>query len=689
MIDVEEFAKDFFQEILNEADAIGQFTEAVFFDKFCAFLVDAGELDTADRAHHRGPPNSGIRVDGYGGDPLDSSGTLSLIIADFNQSNEVDRLVQTEMNAIFQRLYKFLQSARDANWRNSLEETSPAFGLADMISERWSGITRIRMILISNRELSDRVDGRQADQIDDRDVTYNVWDLKRLHRFVTAGQGREEIEIDLKKDFGGVLPLLPAHLSTGEYEAYLAVVPGRMLGSIYDRWGTRLLEQNVRVFLQARGNVNKGIRNTLESDPSMFFAYNNGITATAEAVITEERNRQLVATGLRNFQIVNGGQTTASIHTAMRNKADLSNVFVQMKLSVVEPQKTEDVVPKISEYANSQNRVSAADFFSNHPFHVRMEGFSRRLYAPSSEGTFRETRWFYERARGQFNDARSKLTPAQRKKFDLENPRSQLFTKTDLAKFINVWELKPDKVSQGAQKNFADFAQSIGQAWKKNENDFNESFFKEIVAKAIIFRSTEKIVSAQTWYEGGYRANIVAYAIAKLAHDVAHKKHAVDFRKIWGEQSVPKGMEQALAHVAKAAHDVLTDTPAGIRNVTEWAKKQACWHRVMKLDIEWPRELVEGLVSSEEHKGRKREDRKDQRLLNGIEAQTAVFNAGGPFWKQTLDWGKNRTLLSEREAGLLTTASRIPAKVPTERQAQAIIEIFSKLKQEGLQTELP
>lgn len=258
-----------------------------------------------------------------------------------------------------------------------------------------------------------------------------------------------------------------------------------------------------------------------------------------------------------------------------------------------------------------------------------------------------------------------------------------------MAKFINVWELKPDKVSQGAQKNFADFAEAVGQAWKKNENDFNESFFKEIVAKAIVFRSTEKIVSAKPWYEGGYRANIVAYAIAKLAHDVAQKKRAVDFRSIWSKQSVPLGMEKALAQVAKAAHDVLTDTPAGIRNVTEWAKKQACWHRVMKLDIKWPQELIDELVSLEEHKGRKREDRKDQKLLNGIEAQTAVFNAGGPFWKQTLDWGTSRTLLSEREAGLLTTASRIPAKLPTERQAQAIIEIFSKLQQEGLQSELP
>ena len=200
-----------------------------------------------------------------------------------------------------------------------------------------------------------------------------------------------------------------------------------------------------------------------------------------------------------------------------------------MKLSIVNPERTEDVVPRISEYANSQNRVNAADFFSNHPFHVRMESFSRRIHAPSRDGAFRETKWFYERARGQFNDARSRLTPSQRKKFDLENPRPQLFSKTDMAKFLNVWEQKPDKVSLGAQKNFADFAQGVGQAWKKDEKSFNEAFFREVVAKAIVFRSTEKVVSSQPWYQGGYRANIVAYAISKLAHDVAGKKRAVDF----------------------------------------------------------------------------------------------------------------------------------------------------------------
>ena len=689
MIDVEEFATDFFQEVLNEAEAIGQYSETVFFEKFCNFLVESGDLETADRADYRGPPNSGIRVDGYGGDPLDASGTLSLIIMDFRQSDELGRLVMTEMNTIFHRLYKFLEKARDDRWRNALEETSPAFGLADMISQRWEDISQIRMILLSNRVLSDRVDGRAADEIEGKAVTYNVWDIRRLHRFATRGLGREEIEIDLAGDFGDTLPLLPAHLSAGEYESYLAVVPGQMLASIYDRWGARLLEQNVRVFLQARGNVNKGIRNTLEKDPSMFFAYNNGITATAESVLTDEKNDQLVLTGLRNFQIVNGGQTTASIHMAMRNQIDLSKVFVQMKLSVVDPEKTEDVVPRISEYANSQNRVSAADFFSNHPFHVRMESFSRRIHAPSRDGAFRETKWFYERARGQFNDARSRLSPSQRKKFDLENPRSQLFSKTDMAKFFNVWEQKPDKVSLGAQKNFADFAQGVGQAWKKDEKSFNEAFFREVVAKAIVFRSTEKIVSNQSWYQGGYRANIVAYAISKLAHDVAGKKRAVDFLEIWNRQSISIEMEEALALVARKVHDILIDTPTGMRNVTEWAKKQACWHRVKELHLDWPRNFVSGLVSLEEEKERKRESRKDQELLNGIEAQTAVFSAGGAFWKEAMEWGLHQNLLSERDMGLLKVAGDIPRKIPSESQAKSLVEIHSRMKSEGFESDLP
>ena len=687
-IKLEEFAKDFSQDILNEAEAGGKLLEDAFFEKFCGILTDAGELDTADRADYKGPPKSGIRVDGYGGDPMECSGTLNLIIADFNQPGEIGRLTKTDMEAIFRRLHKFLEKSLDSRWRNALEESSRGFHLASLVAERWQLVNRVRMLLISNRELSDRVDGREAGEIDGRTVTYSVWDIGRLYRFEISGREREDIEIDLKKDFGGAVALLPAHLSGAEYEAYLVVIPGEMLASIYERWGTRLLEQNVRVFLQARGNVNKGIRNTLENNSTMFFAYNNGITATAEEIKTEKRGGQLVLTGFRNFQIVNGGQTTASIHVAMRNKIDLSNVFVQMKLSIVAQERTEEVVPKISEYANTQNRVTAADFFANHPFHVRMEGFSRRLYAPSPDGAFRQTKWFYERARGQYNDARAKLTDSGRKKFDIEHPRSQLFTKTDLAKFRNVWEMKPDKVSLGAQKNFAHFAGEIGGKWVKNETLFNEDFFKETIAKAIVFRATEKIVSNEPWYDG-YRANIVAYAIAKMAFDVTKMNRAVDFHAIWDRQSILPAMDRALAIVAEKAQGILLNPPSGMSHVGEWSKKSGCWDKVRAAKIEWPQEFLNELISGEEKKSREKVAKKDQKVLNGIEAQTVVFQAGSEFWRRALEWGKSKKMLSERDTGILTTASRIPEKVPSDKQSEVILEILRRLQQEGFNEELP
>lgn len=623
MSGIDEFAREFFQEIVAESDAEGQFMADVFFERFCDHLQAAGELDTADRAFHLGAVNTGIRVDGYGGDPDDAGGLLSLIVADFSQSPEVGRLAGKEMDDILRRPVRFLTRSLDPAWRNGLEESSPGFGLADLIAQRWPRIDRVRVLLISNRELSERVEGREAEEIDGRQVTFGVWDLRRLHRFASQSHGREDMEIDLEAAFGNTIPILSAHLSGCDYRSFLAVVPGELLADIYDRWGARLLEQNVRVFLQVRGGVNKGIRRTLESDPAMFFAYNNGLTATAEAVTTEERGGQVVLTRLRNLQIVNGGQTTASIHAARRAKVDLSRVFVQMKLSIVDPAKAVEIVPRISEYANSQNRVNAADFFANHPFHVRMEGFSRRMFAPSPDGTFGETKWFYERARGQHADARALLTPAQRKRFDLENPRAQVFSKTDLAKFHNVWAGKPDKVSLGAQKNFADFAQAIGAEWKKAPDAFNEGWFREAVAKAILFRATEKVVSEQPWYQGGYRANVVAYAIAKMAHDLAALSLTLDFDAIWRRQAVDDITREASAAVAGAVHEVLVTPPPGISNVTEWAKKQACWARVQALRISWAEQLLAAAISTDDARERRRDDRRSKRALDGIEAHTA------------------------------------------------------------------
>ena len=421
----------------------------------------------------------------------------------------------------------------------------------------------------------------------------------------------------------------------------------------------------------------------------MFFAYNNGITATAEEVEIGDDRGRLLLRRLKNFQIVNGGQTTASIHVAQRGKVDVSQTFVQMKLSVIDPEYASKLVPKISEFANSQNRVNAADFFANHPFHVRIEGFSRRIYAPSPEGTFRQSKWFYERARGQYADARAGLTPAQRRKFDLENPRRQLFTKTDLAKFLNVWEERPHEVSLGAQKNFAAFARRIGQAWKKTPDDFNEAWYREAVAKAIVFKATERIVSDQPWYQGGYRANIVAYGIAKAAHDVAKRGRAVDFQDIWRRQAPTPALVEALTKVTEAVHNVLISPEPGISNVTEWAKKQACWNRVGELDVAWPRPFLDDLISTDERRDATRGARREQRVLNGIETQIVVVNAGPAFWADVLEWGSRRGLLTPTEAGVLRATANRTGRTPTERQCCKAVEVLSKLQSEGYTGELP
>jgi len=265
VMSVEGFHEDFFQEIVTSADAAGDLKEDSFFDIFCNHLVEAGVLETADRARYTS--QRGLRVDGYGGDPAESDGVLSLVIVEFNQGLSIESLTATEMTSILKRVANFLQKSLVPSFRNGLEETSAAFGLADLISARWKSLRKVRIILATNKLLSSRVSGKESEIIEGKDVAYDVWDIDRLHRYVVAGQAREDIEIDLEADFGGVLSALPAHLPGKDYEAYLVVVPGKTLAAIYDRWGPRLLEQNVRVFLQARSKVNKGIRNTLDSSP--------------------------------------------------------------------------------------------------------------------------------------------------------------------------------------------------------------------------------------------------------------------------------------------------------------------------------------------------------------------------------------------------------------------------------------
>lgn len=578
MSDVEATFHEFRQEILAAAAENRNFMLNEFIEAFGKELESIGECSTLVPCHYE---SRGMRVDAYA---INDDEGVDLFIADFEAREDLKTITQTEISAMITRLTNFYRkSVTDGLYKN-LEEVTEHRRLALMLHEQSRDLGRVRFYVLSERELSNQYKSIDvAAESGGKPVTLHVWDMARLHRLRSSRSMKESIEIDMMEVCQRTVPCLPAHTGSEAYSAYLLAIPGNVIADLYKRFGSRLMEQNVRAFLQATNASNKGIRETILKEPEMFFAYNNGITATAAEIELEEHDGVPHIRRIRDLQIVNGGQTTASLfHARRKDRADLSRVFVQMKLSIIEGSRVEAVVPRISQYANTQSRINAADFFSNHPFHIRIEEFSRRVWAPAKSGAQTETHWFYERARGQYREQQANRTPADAKIFLRQFPKDQLISKTDLAKFENCWDEHPRYVNLGGEKNFAQFARRMGELWDRNAAEIDETWFRRMVARAILFKRLEKLVSAQPWYNGGYRANIVAYTIAMLSALQRMQEVTFDVDTVWKDQSLDPSFERRIATVAKIAAEELTSGGRGVSNVSEWAKRAECWEQIQK-----------------------------------------------------------------------------------------------------------
>ncbi|WP_308719822.1 AIPR family protein [Komagataeibacter xylinus] len=680
----EEFFHDFRQDLLAGAEANGSFLLAEFMEVVSRELTETGFTEGFEFAHFRA--QRGMRIDGYW---FNDEGGLNLFVADFDSRTELASLTRTDVDAAFKRVVKFFDASLRKNLAANLEITSPEYGLARQIADRKSLIRHLNLILVSERTLSDRIQALPDAETAGIATSFHIWDISRLHRQRSSRSHKEVLDLDFEAMFGTGISCLPAHLGADAYQSYLVVMPGPILSAIYEKFGARLLEQNVRTFLQARAKVNKGIRTTIMTEPGMFFAYNNGITATAQGVETKRTSDGLQITRITDLQIVNGGQTTASLfHTHKKDKVDLTQIFVQMKLSVIDNEESEKIVPRISEYANTQNRVQAADFFSNHAYHIRMEEFSRRLWAPAGKGAQRETKWFYERARGQYADAQAKLTLAEQRRFKAENPKPQMLTKTDIAKFENVWDEHPRYVNLGAEKNFARYAARIGKEWDKSSDSFNETYFKRAVARGIIFRATERIVSAQPWYNNGYRANIVSYTLAVLSQLTRRQEKSLDFQRVWNAQAISPVLESTIAVVASRVNDDLLRPMQGISNISEWAKREACWTRMLENMDEFaallPDEFDGECLSREDRLSETRTARNTQKVDDGIAAQAKVFAIPASKWIVIHDTLASKRLLTPKEIGVLKIAMQLPMKIPTDRQCIVLLDTIKKARGEGV-----
>ena len=246
---------------------------------------------------------------------------------------------------------------------------------------------------------------------------------------------------------------------------------------------------------------------------------------------------------------------------------------------------------------------------------------------------------------------------------------------------------KPETVSKGAQKNFAEFAKEVGDSWVKNDTRFDETWYRRLVAKLIVFRYLEKSVPKQDWYPGGYRANIVTYAIAKLVADAEAMSLLVDLDAVWQAQAVPDDLGTALLNAAKSATLTLTQPILGIKNTTEWAKKQACWEGLRHRKVEYSPSIMQCLVEPEDARAVVKEGRREAAIISGIEAQSNVISAGSEFWARLRTWGIATRTLSPREEGILKACSATQVRLPSEKQCIAALHILEKARETGYRDE--
>lgn len=643
-----------------------------------------------------GSRNRQIRVHGFT-DLDESDGSVGLVICKWTESEEPETLTTAMVTQLSSWLENFVRESIENGLNERIAEASPAYDLATKLREQRHKISRIRLHIVSNQSLSQKFKEELCGEVAGIPMERHIWDLQRLKALYESTREREAVEIDLTHFGAEGIPCLEAARTDG-LRSYLCIIEGQLLADLFERYGSRLLEGNVRSFLGLKGTVNKNIRATIQDTPALFFAYNNGIAATASSVTVKNFGGRQLVTNLLDLQIVNGGQTTASILNARKKDGLLlEGITVQMKLTEVDQAMANDLIPKIAQFANTQNKVAIADFFANHPFHRKIEEISRRMQVPAKAGARIQSKWFYERARGQFQNERLYLSKSKKDAFDLEYPAEQVINKTELAKYDNTWREYPHWVSLGAQKNFTKFANQFSslnpdttesEHWATISPKFGESYYQQIVAVAILWKRTEDIVSAGKgdWYEGGYRPQIVAYTLSLIFHFLRSSGHEFDLGKLWIHQGIDSSIENFIKGVAIAVQREILSPPQGMTNVGEWSKREACWERVKQISLPAIDRIGQWKVGREEFRKEKIAGRKQGIQDDGIDLQKTVLDlSANGYWMALLKWSKLSETITASDKNLLTRASTIQGflKINIEKDWRKLLEIKKICEDEG------
>lgn len=508
-----------------------------------------------------------LRLSGFA--VSDDADQIDLFVSIYGGLDTVEPIPDAEIKTAAEQCLRFLAKAVEGRLTTAIDPSDDAYEFILTIQDCYPELEQIRVYILTDRQAKSK--SFKPRDVSGKSVRLEVMDIERLYRHWAEGKPRDELVVNFEEVCGAPLPCVYVPGENDDYDYALTAIPGAALRLIYERYGARLLEANVRSFLSQTGKVNKGIRDTLRDAPERFMAYNNGIVLVADsAALARTADGSAGIASLTGMQIVNGGQTTASIYFTERKERhiDLSRVRVPAKIIVMrshDPEAEEALISDISRFANTQNAVKISDLSANKPFHVELEKLALSTYLPDGVG-----RWFYERAAGSYNVmlARDGATPARLKALKEAIPPSRKIIKTDLAKYVSAWAAKPHLVSLGSQKNFERFMADLAA---DAPPPIDAPAYKRLIAQVILFKGIQKAVKA-----GGYQsfqANITAYTVAVLSRLLADRL-SLDF--IWQRQSLSPQLQDYAGEIARIVDDALRDS-AGTRMVSEWAKKEDCW----------------------------------------------------------------------------------------------------------------
>lgn len=581
-MELTEFLRETQAAVRSQMNEGSIYEELVFSGIVMEHMAEIGMTEEPVECHYVGTVgNANLRLSGYA--LWEDADRLDLFVSLYAGVDTPTSVPDADTKTAAEQCLRFLSLCAQGRMAAQLDPSSDVRSLAETLQAIYNDLEQVRIYVITDRVA--RSKNFKPREIGGKSVRLEVMDIERLHRHWSEGKPRDELVVDFGEVSGQPLPCVFVPGDSDDYDYALTAVPGEALRFLYEKFGAQLLEANVRSFLSVKGKgVNAGIQSTLRKAPERFMAYNNGIVVIADEMrLGRNADGSVGIAWLKGLQIVNGGQTTASIYFTKKKypDTDLTKVRVPAKIIVMKTQdaiKEESLVSDISRFANTQNVVRQSDLSANKPFHVEIEKLSRSVYCPDGVG-----QWFYERAAGSYNTllAREGITPAKLKALKDAIPTSRRITKTDLARYVHAWECKPDVVSLGSQKNFDRFMASLTSAEGQDAPLPTVLDFKVMVAKAKIYRDAQKLLRPMFQ---AFQANVTAYTIALVANRLGDR---LDFERVWSKQGASPQLMEQIATWAREVNEELHRS-AGGRMISEWAKRPECKEAVMSASYSPP-----------------------------------------------------------------------------------------------------